>query len=265
MIASTPVTPSTTDNVLHYGWPLVTAVYRDYALPFPAEPTVAPGLVIVPAVNVFTRSYLGGWTVLHTRSGKSFGITSVPVTYAREAAHLLADTGIDWTVSAAELRQPGRHAMVLQICDQIRSARIAGRPAWWARTSWQHIRPAWLVCIAESVDDGYYQFDTWPELVTWLDRQRDIDPLYRPQAITREDAGTWRLTCAAPLCDNHLEDATRPAVLGDQNEAGSTFEIRYPDRGDVAREARDLGWQRHDLWHWTCPACIAAHPRDIVL
>jgi hypothetical protein len=165
---------------------------------------------------------------------------------------------VDWTGTAARLRTTQTLAPVVwDIQTRVHEAWTLGRPTWFARHSWQHIRPAWLVTTVDWTD-GDYRLDTWPDLVVWLTTHRD-DPWYGVEAITREPAGTWRLTCAAPLCTYHAENAAQPAVLSVDTDYGGMFEVRHPDRGNVAREALTLGWTRHDGQHWTCRNCSAEH------
>ncbi|CAM4025159.1 hypothetical protein KIPE111705_36950 [Kibdelosporangium persicum] len=244
------------------GWLPVTPVYRDQpGLTFPGEPCPARGLAIIPSVDACTRRYTGGWTVVHTQSGLHMALTSVPLVYAREYAALLAATGVDWTARPAELTDAARRtaSMVLRVRDRVLEAWDAGAPAWWSRHSWRHVCPAWLVDTNEALGEQY-QFDAWPELVAWLDIHHG-DPWYRVEDISREPDATWRLTCAAPLCDHHEWKSEQPAVLGDADDdrAGGWYEIRHPDRATTAQAARDRGWTRHDRTHWLCPDCTRQH------
>jgi hypothetical protein len=272
MTTLAPITPTPDHNsstpLADTGWRQVTALYSGQRnLSFPGESTPAAGLVITPTVNAsdgrYTDGrYTGGWSVLHVESGQHIGISSVPLAYAREAAILLAGTGVDWTAPATTLRERPRGIgrVVFDIQTRVHNAWDAGTPTWWARHSWRHIRPAWLV-TTNSTDDGY-RLDTWPDLVAWLTRYGD-NPWYAVQGVTRESDATWRLTCAAPLCGNHVDTAGQPAVLGDEDDhTGDWFELRHYDRGDVANDARAVGWTRHDPQHWTCPACTAEHPTN---
>ncbi|MBP2330625.1 hypothetical protein JOF56_011010 [Kibdelosporangium banguiense] len=240
-------------------WQPATAIRDHMRLTFPGETTPAAGLVIIPAVNAADCRYTGGWSILHTESGWHLGIASVPLPYAREAAELLSQLDADWTETATQLRRPGRGlaSAVWEIRARVHQAWEDGQPTWFARHSWQHTRPAWIVRSAEWTAPDY-RLDSWPELVAWLDTHHN-DPRYRVGAICRHPFATWRLVCAAPLCHHHADTTGQPAVLSFENDDGESFEIREPDRGEAARYARSVNWTRHSLQHWTCPTCSTEH------
>src|ERR1043165_9941237 len=119
----------------------------------PGEPTPAAGLVIVPDSDTIGRSLPGLWSVIHTQTGYHVGPRALPLVYAREAAHLLAVTGVDWTAPRHVLTDPARRLIhvVAEIRAQVQIAWDEGAPVWWGRDSWGHMRPGWYVHFA---DDG---------------------------------------------------------------------------------------------------------------
>ncbi|ALG05785.1 hypothetical protein [Kibdelosporangium phytohabitans] len=246
------------------GWLPATVVYADRpAIALPGEATPAAGLVITPHTDTAVRRYTGLWSVIHTGTGYHVGPYAVPLVYAREAVRLLADTATDWTESGRVLADTARGLgrVVGDIRDRVLFAWDEGIPTWWGRDSWTHARPAWSVHFA---DGGDHREDTWTSLVDWLTDYHTLAettaPLYGGiTTITREPAATWRLTCAAPLCDTNILGDRSPAVLAENDEDGGVYEMRYPDRRATARDALALGWRRHDRAHWTCPVCATAH------
>jgi hypothetical protein len=220
------------------------------------EPTATPGLLITPTVGLDDAHYTGGWSVVHAGSGLSVGGGDLPLVYARQLATLLGDLDVDWTRHHDQFVIPGFHLLRAVCVVHVRVAQAwqAGRPVWYARDSWQHHAPAWTLEPADW-DQPTYGFDTWRELETWVS-DYDVDPDdIDAVRITREPDPTWTLRCAAPTCD----DQGQPAVLSyDHIDYGET-RTRARDRGDLAREARQAGWTRHDPRHWICRACTHAH------
>ncbi|SMC99002.1 hypothetical protein [Kibdelosporangium aridum] len=253
------MTITTPTRSVDSGWVPTTPVYRDRPqLSFPGEPTPAPGLVIVPSINVFTGRYTGGWTIIHTRTGLHLALVSIPLAYAREAAVLLADAGVDWTLPAQQLREQRGDVthVVWDIRNRVHESWQDGRPTWWARHSWQHLAPGWIVQTDDWTQSDYV-FDTWNDLDAWL-TEHGANPAYRVEDVTRQIEPTWRLCCAAPLCDNRFNN---PVLLDQTDDDDVPFEVRERDRGDVARFAATVGWTRHDRAHWTCPDCTREHTR----
>jgi hypothetical protein len=249
MSTHTATQPDTTASVGGH-WALAPVPFP--ALPGvcqPAEQTTTPGLVIVPEVSTRWGRFTGRWRLTHTGSGLSVvSGAATTLAYAREAARLLASDTVDWTATEATIRS-NPHAKTL--CRHARlavdEAQQTGRPLWWARRSWQHLAPAWVL-------DYTYDaalFDTFEQLVGWVSTHPHG---FERCEVTRAEHPTWRLLCAAPLCDP-------PAVLTipDPHEDDLGVEPRELDRGTTATIACGEGWTRYDHQHWLCPTCTTDH------
>lgn len=261
MHTTAPTTPA--------GWNTVTLTAQGHTLVLPAEPA-APGLVLVPALA--DTGWAGGYTVIHTASGRHVGPGCLPLAYARELATILAAPGQDWTRTEAALRadRAAREHYFDTVFD-LEFARDFGVPLWWARSSWRRVPPPWLISAPTtgSPDDGNddWVVDTWAHVVALADRAaRDgWSPIADDAVVHRARWSNWELVCAAPGC-GHRRPGRAPAVLCDWAEdIGDNRPLRTTNRADLITHARHEGWGEHrdrdDQW-WMCPACADDHPRN---
>lgn len=207
-----------------------------------AEPTDVPGVVITPAIN-HGGGFTGGWTLTHARTGFSLGAGDHPLAWTRETVELLP-RDVDWTVDRTELvALPELGVRIHKLRRAVLDARAAGRPLWWARSSWRCEPPQYLV------DDT--PFDTWAALLADVDRDDEyVRQVFgdRDRVVTRTAPG-WSLWCAAPGCTNYFDDC----------------EGWGPCRGErreLAAYARAEDWTRHDARHWLCATCASTHPAE---
>lgn len=254
-------TTTTTTTATAATWDTVAITVNGHPLTLPAE-TIAPGLVLVPSAN--DTGWTGGYTVVHTPSGEHVGPDRLPLAYTRELSTALAAGGHDWTRDAHALRtDPVLRKHYFGTLLDLQYARDFGRPLWWARPSWRHVPPPWLL-TAPGHDT--WAVRTWADVVTEADRTPDGGPSFIPDhaVVTRPDRPEWELACAAPLC-THGPDHGPTVLTYWADDHGQDLPMHSPHRADLETEARDQHWRDHTDHHrqrWLCPTCADDHPRD---
>lgn len=217
------------------------------------EMTDAFGLVITPAAR--HGRYTGLWRIMQARTRRTV-VNPMTLAYAREYTTVLARTGIDWTRDPADLAaDPDVGAQMEPTRAALEQAMWAGRPLWWARSSWGTHAPMWSVLdIAAMPADEYHP-------VTFADVWLLTDVLAAP-AVHYDPRPVWSLRCAAPLCGDPAGELLTPTVLSSHNEDGDPLPMRSPERAELTAAAEAIGWGRRDAHHWLCPACVTAHTED---
>lgn len=241
------------------GW-LLTTPATGPRIPTWAEGTPADGLAIVPALHPDhgLAQFEGTWDLIHTRSGLPVGVSDVPLAYAREAARYLAVSRLDWRRTPDELVQDLDFGLInRRLHDAHRGAVSTGRPLYWGRaSSWRRCPPVWRA-VPPLDEDRYefewpsYEFESWAEVVEWCDA---VDPCCPDSewCVLRDEAESWELVCAAPLCGDGV-----PAVLMTSTHNGDR-PWRTPDREELVRAATRRAWRSHGR-HWMCPRCVVDH------
>lgn len=168
--------------------------------PVPGEPTPAAGLVIVPDRQPDRAAYTGRWALVHTASGLAL-LIGRPLAYAREAAALLAQYGIDWTQAAEALRAPGNAARMAweATAAGVDKAWDQGRPAWWGRTSWHEDGAGWWLRCAAPCCEASEDYER-----CWHDDAEDAAADARQGGWSAVDDDHW--LCPDCAADHRLTD-----------------------------------------------------------
>ncbi|MEV6226526.1 hypothetical protein AB0L88_01385 [Saccharopolyspora shandongensis] len=220
--------------------------------PTVVDPTAAPGLVIAPANNMAYHvrwGFTGEWALLHVGSGlPAIGaIWGAGLGHVREAASLLADTGIDWTASRDALgATPRVRELAIRVHEQVSDAVRQARPVRLRESSWHLVPPGWLALVVEPGGEKW----ACAALTTYTDAENlvirhgvgDVLPGYDLE-ICRESEPNWALRCARQHCRNELLDDEEYGPLQDT------------DRREIEAEAREQGWRHLDDRRLLCPDC----------
>lgn len=232
------------------------------------EPTSVPGLAVAPRLrrDIVTGQWLftGQWGLIHVESGCQLfiGVTGCALGFVRDAAVILGKYGIDWTLSAAELRaQDGVRETVRAVGDEVDLAVQEGRPVCPKASSWRRCAPAWQVVLHDAQGD---EIEAYAD-VTYVDAEDGAvelgnahglhDPSQRRGVVVditvqRGVDSEWELTCAHPDC---------PEVLAYHDPSGP---VRLANRAHLAEMAAADEWRRIDERRWLCPACHPLYPQS---
>ncbi|TDD01283.1 hypothetical protein E1181_25600 [Saccharopolyspora terrae] len=227
------------------------------------EPTPVPGLAVAPRLrrDIVTGQwrFTGQWGLVHVASGCQVfsGVTGGAPGHVRDAAVILGEYGIDWTLPAAELRdQYGVRETVRAVACELERAVEDGRPVCPKVSSWRRCTPAWQVVLRDAEGN---EVEAYAD-VTYADAE-DVavelgvahglhDPSQRRGAVVditvqRGVDSEWELACAHRDC---------PEVLAYFDPVGP---VRLANRALLEEMATADEWRRIDERRWLCPDC---HP-----
>lgn len=223
------------------------------------EPVGETGLAVTPRLSKHAGQwrFTGSWWVVHLGSG--LGVIHAPgagLGHARDAAELLAESGIDWTRPAAELRtHPQVKAVHLSVSDRVSEAVRENRPVLLRDSSFRRVPPLYEVEVLDRdntvVDDlsaGCLTYGEAEDVALDIGFELGLHSPgpYRRAAvdvrITRRTEPEWTMRCAHHGCDT--------AVL---TEHGDIAIVATP--GLLTEFAAGDQWRRLDQHRWLCDEC----------
>lgn len=222
------------------------------------EPVGETGLAVTPRLSKHAGQwrFTGSWWVVHLGSG--LGMMHAPgagLGHARDAAELLAESDIDWTRPAEELRaHPQVRAVHLSVSDRVSDAVADNRPVLLRESSFHRIPPLYDVEVIDRdytlVDDlsaGCRTYVEAEEVALDIGCELGLDgpsPHFAAVdvRITRRGEPDWTMRCAHRGCDT--------SVLTEHGDIAI-----IPTPGLLAEFAASDQWRRLDQHRWLCDEC----------